>query len=181
MSDNEDVEVPAVIEIVKQSPMKTVRNKSNKKILKVKPRAEMTKAELHQIERDAEDRKCKKGDKHCRACSKGISHSNPPAYITCLYCGSIHGFYRIRTGRLRREKIYAEDRDGNQVPYYNADGDFAGFCWRWGDIMYYDDGTPMPETKFAMACSSDACKLFKIPIAEVERWNERTHGKLEKV
>lgn len=179
MSDNE--EVPAVIEVVAQPPMKPVRSKASKKVRKVKPRDEMTKAELRHMERDAADRKCNKGEKHCRACSKGMSHSDPPVYITCLNCGSLHGFYRIRTGNIRREKIYAEDSDGNQVPYYNKEGDFAGYIWRWGDIMHYEDGTAMPETKFAIACSSDSCKFFKIPIAEVDRWNERTHGKLEKV
>lgn len=180
MSDNEEV-APVVIEVVEQVPMKTISSKSSKKVRKVKPRNKMSKTEIRQMEREAEDRKCKKGDKHCRACSKGISHSNPPAYITCLYCGTIHGFYRIRTGGLRREKIYAEDSEGNHVSYYNENGDFAGYRWRWGDIMYFDDGTPMPETEFVIACSSDACKFFKIPIAEVERWNERTHGKLGKV
>lgn len=180
MSDNEEVEVPVVIEVIAQPPMKTVR-KNAKKVRKNKARSEMNKNELRQMEREAADRQCKLGDKHCRACAKGMSHSNPPAYITCLNCGTIHGFYRIRTGGIRREKIYAEDSDGNQVPYYNANGDFVGYRWRWGDIMYYEDGTPMPETKFAIVCPSDSCKFYRLPIAEVELWNERTHGNLEKV
>lgn len=126
-------------------------------------------------------RQCSKGERHCRACAKGMDHNNLPHYVKCLYCGSVHGFYRVRTGRQARERIYLEDRDGKRVPKYNANGDFAGYRWRFGEKMYYDDGETVPETTKITACSNDACKFFKISIKEVEKYDRMTGGQLDKI
>lgn len=126
-------------------------------------------------------RRCWKGERNCRACAKGMDHDNLPAYVKCAYCGATHGFYRVRTGRHARERVYLEDRDGRRIARYNANGDFAGYRWREGDKMYYDDGTPVPETRKVTACSSDSCKFYKIPIKEVEKYDRMTGGKLDKI
>jgi len=182
MSDDEaydsaadSTEVPVVVEdtTTDAAPMKKVRNNRGNK------RQESKK------DRDILDKlivsRCSAGERNCRACAKGFDHKSPPAHITCIWCGSIHHFYRIRTGRIRREKIYYEDDRGDRISKYNKNGDFVGHYWRWGDKMYYEDGTPVPETKFTIACGADSCKFYKIPVGEVQQYNVRTKGNLEKV
>jgi hypothetical protein len=125
--------------------------------------------------------KCHLGAGRCRACAKDLDHRFPPPHIKCVYCGAIQNFFRLRTGNIRREVIYVEDDKGNQVPLYDKNGNFTGYKWYYGDRMYYEDGTPIPETKFAICCGSDACKFYKIPIDEVQQWVSRTNGRLDRV
>jgi hypothetical protein len=125
--------------------------------------------------------RCSKGERRCRACAKNMNHETPPAYITCVYCKSIHGFYHVRTGRQAREKIYITDHDGHRVSKYNDEGAFAGYRMTYGDLLFYDDGTPVPETKRITACSRDSCKFYKISVSDVEKYDRMTGGKLDKV
>lgn len=168
MSDDEISELAQ--ESQPEEPMKKVRN---------------TRRPASKKENDMLDKlivsKCSFGERKCRACAKGLDHKNLPDFVTCVWCGAVHHFYRLRTGRIRREKIYHEDSQGNRVPRYNKNGDFIGHAWHHGDKIYYEDGTPVAETKFTIACSNNSCKFFKIPIDEVKKYSDRTKGRLEKI
>lgn len=173
-SDNEDsdrisLEAAEIIEEVSpptNSARKQGRNKSSKNLENL----------INKVVQ-----KCSRGERHCRACAKNMDHGNLPAYVKCLYCGTVHGFYRIRTGRHARERLYLEDHDGKHIPRYNADGEFVGNRWYYGEKMYYENGDAVPETKRITACSNDACKFYKIPIKEVEKYDRMTNGRLEKI
>jgi hypothetical protein len=123
---------------------------------------------------------CPLGEKRCRACKKNMDHKSPPKYITCLYCNSIHNFFRLRTGNIRRERIYLEDSNGERIMRRDNEGNSLGFAWAPGDKMYYEDQTPVPETKFATCCGSDCCKFYKIPINEVQKYADH-YKDLERV
>jgi len=139
----------------------------NLKLVHAKKRAPNKKQELKIPNRIT---RCSLGENRCRACAKGMDHRNPPAYITCVYCNSIQNFFRLRTGAIRREKIYLEDANGERIMRYDADGNSIGYAWAHGDKMYYEDGTPVPETRRHITCGSDCCKFYKIPIEEVRKY-----------
>jgi len=147
-------------EVKSSPPMKRVHTKTRKSV------------KTDALDKLRKNTRCSLGEKRCRACAKCADHKDPPKYITCIHCGAIHNFFHLRTGRIRREKIYLEDANGERIMRYDQDGNSLGFAWAPGDKMYYEDGTSVPETKFSITCGSDCCKFYKIPIKEVQKYAE---------
>lgn len=166
---SEDVESEKAPELNEPKRLKEQKEKKKSRIKETR--------EIKDV--DGAVRKCSKGERRCRACAKQADHIHVPPHITCSYCGSIHGFFRIRTGKVAREKIYLVNQKGDYIPTYNKFGDFVGNLWEYGDKMYDKNGEPIPEIKRVTACSDDSCKFYKIPIEEMAKY-ERT-GNLDRV